>query len=62
MSVLDKLKGMIKGHEDQAHQAVQKAGDVANQKTGNKYGSQINTAQQKIDQQIDGNPPSSGQQ
>lgn len=61
MSVIDKLKGMLKGHEDQAHQGVQKAGDLADQKTGDKYGSQINTAEQKIDQQIDGNPPS-GQQ
>ncbi|QMU72055.1 Rv0909 family putative TA system antitoxin [Streptacidiphilus sp. P02-A3a] len=42
------------------------AGGTANQKTGNKYGSQISTAQQKIDQQIDqqidGNPPSAGRQ
>ena len=61
MSVLDKLKDMLKGHESQAHQGVQKAGAAANQKTGNKYGSQISGGQQRIDQQIDGNPPSGGQ-
>ena len=62
MSVLDKLKGMMKGHEDQAHQTVQKAGDMVDKKTGNKYVGQVDTAQQKLDQQIDGSHPPTGQQ
>jgi hypothetical protein len=62
MSVIDKLKGMMKGHEDQAHQAVQKAGDAVDKKTGDKYTGQVDSVQQKLDQQIDGNPPPTGQQ
>ena len=63
MSVIDKLKDMVKGHPDQAHQGVQKAGDLADKKTGNKYASQVDSAQQKADQQIDGSggQPPAGQ-
>ncbi|MFD9130325.1 antitoxin [Kitasatospora sp. NPDC059571] len=56
MSMLDKLKGMLKGHEDTARQGVEKAGDTLDAKTGNKYQSQVDTAQQKIDDQL-GNQP-----
>ncbi|MFI6419494.1 antitoxin [Streptomyces sp. NPDC050842] len=52
MSMLDKLKGMLKGHEDTARQGVEKAGDAVDAKTGNKYQSQVDTAQQKIDEQL----------
>jgi hypothetical protein len=62
MSVIDKLKGMLKGHEDQAHQGVQKVGDMADKKTGNKYAGQVDSAQQRLDQQIDGGQPPTGQQ
>ncbi|MBC3844280.1 antitoxin [Streptacidiphilus sp. 4-A2] len=61
MSMLDKLKGLLQGHEDQAHQGVEKAGDYVDGKTGDKYSGQVDSAQQKINQQIDGNPPASGQ-
>jgi hypothetical protein len=59
MSVLDKIKGMLKGHEDQAHQAVEKAGDMFDAKTGNKYSSQVDKAQEQADKQIN-NPPPAG--
>ncbi|MFE1908992.1 antitoxin [Streptomyces gardneri] len=52
MSMLDKLKGMLKGHEDTARQGVEKAGDAIDAKTGNKYQSQVDTAQQKINEQL----------
>lgn len=52
MSMLDKLKGMLKGHEDTARQGVEKAGDAVDAKTGNKYQSQVDTAQQKINEQL----------
>ncbi|MFF8834164.1 antitoxin [Streptomyces sp. NPDC015130] len=52
MSMLDKLKGMIKGHEDVARQGVEKAGDAVDAKTGGKYRSQVDTAQQKIHEQL----------
>ncbi|MER5821231.1 antitoxin [Streptomyces mirabilis] len=57
MSMLDKLKGLLKGHEDQARQGVDKAGDVFDAKTGNKYQGQTDTVQQKLNEQL-GNRPS----
>ncbi|MDK9498027.1 antitoxin [Streptomyces katrae] len=52
MSMLDKLKGMLKGHEDVARQGVEKAGDAFDAKTGNRYQSQVDMAQQKINEQL----------
>ncbi|WBO62395.1 antitoxin [Streptomyces camelliae] len=52
MSVMDKLKQMLKGHEDQARQGVDKAGDAFDAKTQNKYSSQTDAAQKKIDEQL----------
>ncbi|MER6084876.1 MULTISPECIES: antitoxin [unclassified Streptomyces] len=62
MSMLDKLKGMLKGHEDQAKQGVQKGGDMIDQRTGNKYQSQVDMGQKQADDYIErerrqGNPP-----
>jgi hypothetical protein len=62
MSVIDKLKDMLKGHPDQAHQAVGKAGDMVDKKTGNKYQSQVDMAQDRLDQQIGGTRPPTDQQ
>ncbi|MBP2404500.1 hypothetical protein SNS2_3107 [Streptomyces netropsis] len=56
MSMLDKLKGLIKGHPDQTRQGVEKAGDAFDAKTQNKYQSQVDTAQQKLNDQL-GNRP-----
>jgi hypothetical protein len=58
MSVLDKIKGMLKGHEAQAQQGVEKAGDMFDAKTGNKYASQVDKAQEQINKQINNQPPS----
>ncbi|MFH8789975.1 antitoxin [Streptomyces roseoverticillatus] len=52
MSMLDKLKGLLKGHEDTARQGVEKAGDALDAKTQNKYQSQVDTAQQKLNEQL----------
>ncbi|WP_405677148.1 antitoxin [Streptomyces sp. NBC_01511] len=52
MSMLDKLKGLVKGHEDTVRKGVDKAGDAIDKKTGNKYKSQVDTAQQKLDEQL----------
>ncbi|MER7183119.1 antitoxin [Streptomyces hyaluromycini] len=62
MSMLDKLKGMLKGHEDQAKKGVEKGGDMIDQRTGNKYQSQVDAAQKQADDYIErerrqGNPP-----
>ncbi|MFD9406313.1 antitoxin [Streptomyces sp. NPDC059989] len=60
MSMFDKLKDLIKGHPDQARQGVEKAGDAFDAKTQNKYQSQVDTAQQKLNEQIGDQPPSRG--
>lgn len=52
MSMLDKLKGLVKGHEDTARKGVDKAGDAVDKKTGDKYSGQVDSAQQKIDDQL----------
>ncbi|MEV0990318.1 antitoxin [Streptomyces sp. NPDC049949] len=57
MSMLDKLKGLLKGHEDVARQGVDKAGDAVDAKTGNKYQSQVDMAQQKINEQLGTDKP-----
>ncbi|MFK0257654.1 antitoxin [Streptomyces sp. NPDC090445] len=59
MSVIDKLKQMLKGHESQAAQGIDKAGDFVDQKTGSKYASQVDTAQEKLKEQL--RDPESGQ-
>ncbi|RPE45957.1 antitoxin protein of toxin-antitoxin system [Streptomyces sp. Ag109_O5-1] len=53
MSMLDKLKGMLKGHEDQARQGVEKGGDMIDERTGDKYRSQVDMAQKQADDYID---------
>ncbi|MFK0290616.1 antitoxin [Streptomyces sp. NPDC090442] len=54
MSVLDKLKQMLKGHEDQAGKGIDKAGDYADEKTQGKYSGQVDTAQDKLKEQLGG--------
>ncbi|MFJ1567405.1 antitoxin [Streptomyces erythrochromogenes] len=60
MSMMDKLKQMLRGHESQAEQAIDKAGDHVDSKTQNKYSSRVDTAQDKLKEQLrrdQGNPP-----
>ena len=53
MSILDKLKGLLKGKGDQANSAIDKAADVADDKTGGKYSDQIDTAAEKAKDVVD---------
>ncbi|MCX4553386.1 antitoxin [Streptomyces sp. NBC_01387] len=52
MSMLDKLKQMMKGHEDQAGKGVDKAGDAVDKKTDGKYTSQVDKAQDQVKNQF----------
>lgn len=52
MSMLDKLKGLMKGHEDTARKGVDKGGDAVDKKTGDKHKSQVDTGQQKLNEQL----------
>jgi hypothetical protein len=60
MALADRLKSLFKqgggavaSHKDQAHQAVDKVAAEANQRTGGKYGDQIDKAGKKADEAID---------
>jgi len=50
MSMLDKLKQMLQGHEGQADKGVDKAGDTFDERTGNRYQSQTDAAERKADE------------
>ncbi|MEU1117120.1 MULTISPECIES: antitoxin [unclassified Streptomyces] len=52
MSVMDKLKQMLGGHEDKAGKGIDKAGDFVDGKTQNKYSGQVDTAQDKLKDQF----------
>ncbi|WEO93925.1 antitoxin [Streptomyces sp. FXJ1.172] len=52
MSVMDKLKQMLKGHEEQAGKGIDKGGDMLDEKTQGKYSSQVDTAQDKLKEQL----------
>ncbi|GGX56635.1 antitoxin [Streptomyces fructofermentans] len=56
MSVMDKIKGMLKGHPDQTSKGVDKAGDYADGKTQGKYSGQVDTAQDRLKDQFGANP------
>lgn len=52
MSMMDKLKAMLKGHEAQAGQGVDKAGDYVDEKTQGKHSGQVDTGQEKLKDQL----------
>ncbi|MFE0516673.1 antitoxin [Streptomyces sp. NPDC058964] len=54
MSFMDKIKGMLKGHEDMADKGIDKGGDYADEKTQGKYQPQVDTAQQKMKDELRG--------
>ncbi|WP_030230966.1 antitoxin [Streptomyces sp. NRRL S-350] len=58
MSMMDKLKNLLKGHEEQADKAVDKAGDTVDERTQSKYSGQVDTAQEQLKNQFrDQQPP-----
>ncbi|HEY9439711.1 MAG TPA: antitoxin [Streptomyces sp.] len=63
MSAMDRIKKMLKGHEEQAGKGVDKAGDMVDRKTHGKYSRHVDTAQDRLKQQLDsdreqdGGPP-----
>jgi hypothetical protein len=48
----DKAKGLVKGHEDQVEQAVEKAGDLIDDKTGDKYKDQVDKGQEFVEEKL----------
>ncbi|MEV0123677.1 antitoxin [Streptomyces sp. NPDC050703] len=52
MSVMDKLKQMLKGHEDKTGQGIDKAGDYVDGRTQGKYSGQVDSAQDRLKDQF----------
>ncbi|MER6158537.1 antitoxin [Streptomyces sp. NPDC001868] len=52
MSVMDKLKQMLKGHEHQAGQGVDKGGDYVDERTQGKYSGQVDSGQERLRRQM----------
>ncbi|MFI6516311.1 antitoxin [Spirillospora sp. NPDC050679] len=61
MSIVDKVKEMLGQNADKAKQAVDKAGDVVDQRTGGKYADKVDMAQDKARQYLDQNDAKRGQ-
>ncbi|WP_030060645.1 antitoxin [Streptomyces novaecaesareae] len=57
MSMMDKLKSLLKGHEEQADKAVDKAGDAVDERTQGKYSGQVDTSQEQLKNQFRDEPP-----
>jgi hypothetical protein len=53
MSILDKVKDLLKGKSDQMDSAIDKAADVADDKTGGKYTEKIEDAADKAKDVVD---------
>ncbi|MFI5688008.1 antitoxin [Streptomyces sp. NPDC051636] len=52
MSMMDKLKSMLKGHESQAGKGIDKGGDYVDDRTQSKYTSQVDTAQERLKDEL----------
>ena len=52
MTVMDKLKQLLKGHEEQVEKGVDKAAAMADKRTGGKYHRQIDTSRNKLKGQL----------
>jgi antitoxin protein of toxin-antitoxin system len=62
MGLLDDAKGLAdkatelaKEHKDQVDQAVEKAGDLIDEKTGDKYKDQVDKGQQFVEEKLGDN-------
>ncbi|MFD0686569.1 antitoxin [Actinomadura fibrosa] len=53
MSIVDKVKEMLGQHPDKAKKAVDKGGDMFDQRTGGKYADKTDMAQGKAGDYID---------
>ncbi|MFC8916793.1 antitoxin [Streptomyces sp. NPDC047821] len=56
MSVMDKLKQMLKGHEDKTAQGIDKGGDYVDKRTQGKYSGQVDTGQERLKNEFGSDP------
>ena len=47
MSMMDKMKDLLGKHGDKVDKVVEKAGDMVDQRTGNKYADKVDKAQEQ---------------
>jgi MT0933-like antitoxin protein len=52
-SLMDKLKGMMSGHEDKADKGIDKSGDTLDDRTGGDHDSQINRGTDSMKDRLD---------
>ena len=53
-NIRDKVSGLIDGHGDKVGQGLDKAGELADEKTGGKFGDQIDGGVQQAKDGLDG--------
>ncbi|RAY12028.1 antitoxin [Actinomadura craniellae] len=53
MSFADKMKKLLGQHSGKARQGIEKAGDMIDKKTGGKYASHVDKAQQRAGKSLD---------
>jgi hypothetical protein len=53
MGILDKVKGLLGQHEEKVDDAIDKAADVVDDKTGGKHTDKIETAADKAHEVVD---------
>jgi hypothetical protein len=49
----DKAKDLVDGHGDQVDQGIDRAGEMADQRTGGQHGEQISQGEQKVRDGLD---------
>jgi len=57
MGFLDNVKGLVSKNADKVETAIDKAGDIVDQKTQGKYSSQVDKAQDAAKKAVDKTPP-----
>jgi hypothetical protein len=57
MGFLDKVKSLISQNTDKVDQAIDKAGDIVDQKTQGKYASQVDKVQEAAKNAVDKTAP-----
>ena len=54
MGIFDKAKDALSGQEDKVDAAVEKAGDMVDEKTGDKYTEQVDQGQEMVRDKLGG--------
>jgi hypothetical protein len=52
MGMMDKIKSMLKGHEQQTDKGIDRGGDYVDERTQGKYRGQVDTGQEKMREQL----------